>query len=61
LESVVLRLGEHVEAEHGLEQGRVPERERRLVSITKLEADGDGSSLSARSGAVKQSSFERIS
>ena len=41
LERVVLRLGEHVQAEHGFEQRRVPERQARLLVLGQVEADRD--------------------
>jgi hypothetical protein len=65
LDGVMLRLGEHVEAEDGLEQGRVAERERRVRGLPEAEADGDAASLPRPGTAVKRlrdsSSFERIS
>jgi hypothetical protein len=38
---MVLRLCEDVEAEDGLEQRRVPDRERRLLLLGEVEANGD--------------------
>ena len=52
LERVVLRLGEHVQALHALEERRVPERERRPVVVCKSEADCDARSLPHRPAAV---------
>jgi len=48
LQRVVLRLREHVQAEHGLEQRRVAERHYAVLMLAELEANRDETNLVRR-------------
>jgi hypothetical protein len=61
LEGVMLRLGEHVQAEDGLEQGRVAEGECGVGGFPEAEADGDAPSLPWPGRAVKPRATDLLS